>query len=221
MNAHPEKRIPLQKADQYGCEMLHALKFLHDWHRKIIFQDLKPDNVVVTFQGHCKLTDFGLARADNHQGAREFTRIFVAPEILTQSTYDERVDIFSWGATMMHLVLGGRHDYEGFQPQPVVLPVPADHFVRAMLPLLRRAPNQRQERELRDSGLSETIGAVPVSLLNALEQCLCVDPEDRPKIARLMNARDGGYYTEAYATEIETAGRQEDPTRNEMPYHYD
>ena len=48
------------EARLYLAEIIVALEFLHK--NKIIFRDLKPDNVVLDAEGHVKLTDFGLSR---------------------------------------------------------------------------------------------------------------------------------------------------------------
>lgn len=39
-------------------DLLQAVKHLHD--RNLVHMDIKPDNVFITFDGHCKLGDFGL-----------------------------------------------------------------------------------------------------------------------------------------------------------------
>lgn len=44
----------------YIAEIILAIEDLHWWG--IIFRDLKPDNIVLDKQGHCKLTDFGLSK---------------------------------------------------------------------------------------------------------------------------------------------------------------
>lgn len=41
-------------------ELILAIEFLHE--EKILYRDLKPDNILIDKDGHIYLTDFGLAK---------------------------------------------------------------------------------------------------------------------------------------------------------------
>lgn len=53
-------KIPEDMAKIYCAEILLALEYLHKLG--IVYRDLKPDNIVLDKQGHCRLTDFGLSK---------------------------------------------------------------------------------------------------------------------------------------------------------------
>jgi serine/threonine protein kinase len=44
----------------YIAELVLALEYLHSL--KIVHRDLKPDNLLIAYNGHIKLTDFGLSK---------------------------------------------------------------------------------------------------------------------------------------------------------------
>ena len=44
----------------YCAEILCAIDTLHS--RNIIYRDMKPDNVMIDYEGHIKLIDFGFAK---------------------------------------------------------------------------------------------------------------------------------------------------------------
>jgi len=44
----------------YTSEILLALEQLHS--KQIIYRDMKPDNVMLDYEGHVKLIDFGFAK---------------------------------------------------------------------------------------------------------------------------------------------------------------
>lgn len=46
----------------YVAEICLALRYLHG--HQIVHRDIKPDNMLISQQGHMKLTDFGLSRVD-------------------------------------------------------------------------------------------------------------------------------------------------------------
>jgi len=67
-----EKRFSEGRARIYVAEILLALEHLHKFN--IIYRDLKPDNVVLDYDGHARLTDFGLSKEgiDDNSSARSF-----------------------------------------------------------------------------------------------------------------------------------------------------
>ena len=54
-----ESRLLEEEARFYIAEILLALECLH--RQGLIHRDLKPDNILLDSNGHCKLADFGLS----------------------------------------------------------------------------------------------------------------------------------------------------------------
>lgn len=77
----------------------------------IIHRDVKPQNVLISPSGLCKLTDFGVARQLDHEqtldGVPLGTRGYMAPEQYRDaSNVDARADIFGLGASLWTLLTG-------------------------------------------------------------------------------------------------------------------
>lgn len=96
---------PYQLALHLCAPILLALRYLHS--KKIAHLDVKPGNILVNYFGVPKLADFGLAR---YVGKKLKSRVigtfgYVAPEMYVQEYFDEKVDLHSFGFTMMRILI--------------------------------------------------------------------------------------------------------------------
>ncbi|KAI8116124.1 Serine/threonine-protein kinase 10 [Lucilia cuprina] len=95
----------------YVCKhMTEGLDFLHK--NKVIHRDLKAGNVLLTMEGGVKLADFGVSAKNKHTLQKHDTFIgtpyWMAPELVLCETfrdnpYDQKVDIWSLGITLIEL----------------------------------------------------------------------------------------------------------------------
>ncbi|PAA63664.1 hypothetical protein BOX15_Mlig007846g1 [Macrostomum lignano] len=90
-----------------GCVVL-GLRFLHE--QRIVYRDLKLDNLLLDARGYCKLADFGLCKENMGYGDRTSTFCgtpeFLAPEVLTDPSYTRAVDWWALGVLIFEMLLG-------------------------------------------------------------------------------------------------------------------
>ncbi|KAA1080655.1 hypothetical protein PGT21_016015 [Puccinia graminis f. sp. tritici] len=90
----------------YAAELGCTLDYLHA--NRIIFRDLKTENILLGSDGHLKLTDFGLSTIPTRGRATTIcgTPHTIAPEIVRREEYDHRVDWYSLGACLFECLTG-------------------------------------------------------------------------------------------------------------------
>src|SRR5258708_28818117 len=94
---------------EWGIQVADVLPYLHTRPQAIIYRDLKPANLMIDSNSNrIMLIDFGIARWVNkkEKGVTAVGTMGYAPPELFSGQADARVDIYSLGATMFHLLTG-------------------------------------------------------------------------------------------------------------------
>ncbi|KAF5928208.1 hypothetical protein HPG69_016581 [Diceros bicornis minor] len=103
-----EDVFPEPQARFYLACVVLGLQFLHE--KKIIYRDLKLDNLLLDAQGFLKIADFGLCKEGIGFGDRTSTFCgtpeFLAPEVLTQEAYTWAVDWWGLGVLLYEMLVG-------------------------------------------------------------------------------------------------------------------
>lgn len=125
--------LPVPHAVFICIEMLKGLEYAHRRQLKrdgrtvplnIIHRDISPANVLLSFQGEVKLTDFGIAKAsvkalETVSGVIKGRFDYMSPEQATGGPVDQRTDLFATGIVLYEM-LAGQHPFrQASEPETI------------------------------------------------------------------------------------------------------
>lgn len=129
--------VPVTVALHVVQEIAHALDHAHrrsDIAGRplgIIHRDVTPSNMLVSFDGDVKLSDFGIAFAEGKEGVTAVGTLrgkaaYVAPEQMTGARPTPVVDVFALGVSLAGLLIGQPVTQLGRRILPDLPGVPSD-----------------------------------------------------------------------------------------------
>src|SRR5689334_17783742 len=117
--ARAQIRLSPQLAALIARDVLDALDYAHNAVSadgrplRIVHRDISPGNVLLSWRGDVKLTDFGIARAAARRHKTEAGTLkgkygYMSPEQVSGSEIDARSDLFSVGILLAEMVMARR-----------------------------------------------------------------------------------------------------------------
>jgi serine/threonine protein kinase len=143
-----------------GLEYLHGVA-------NVCHRDIKAGNVLLTEDGHVKLADFGVSAELSNTVNKRKTVVgspyWISPEVIKESFYDGRADVWSLGITVIELAEGAP-PHSNLHPLRAIFVIPTkpaptladpDNWSPEMLDFVRcccqKEPEQRHDSALLSS----------------------------------------------------------------------
>jgi hypothetical protein len=142
-----------------GGEVAAALDYAH--RRQIIHRDVSPANILVSWEGEVKLSDFGVAKVVGGPGrvigpthGLKGNLGYMAPEQMRAQAIDARADVYALGVVLYEMLTGKNPMRDGpVIPPPMPSTVPAELAAIVM----RAVERNREDRFASAADVREAI----------------------------------------------------------------
>jgi serine/threonine protein kinase len=197
------------------CAGLHAIHEATDEEGaplRAIHRDVSPQNIMLTADGHVKVTDLGISKSakqlhrTTQRGKIKGKIAYVAPEQILGDSCDRRADVFAAGCVLYEATVG-RKPFEGDtdvdtlrdiargiyeRPQDVLAsyPVALAAIVEKALSLdpANRFPSAREFQLALEAWLNDNGQATTLAVASVIDQCLGHRIQSRSEMIRLASS---------------------------------
>lgn len=191
-------RVAVELATYIAIEIAKGLHAAHEAKDgsgdplNIVHRDISPQNILISFDGHVKLIDFGIAKArgriqQTQTGYLKGKLRYMAPEQARAGEIDRRADLYALGIVFWEMLTGRRlfdadsdlgvlklvRNPKVVPPSHFVSEVPADLDAAAMQALATDVADRHQDAK-----------ALRRALARALPAVASVEPEDLAELVR-------------------------------------
>lgn len=164
----PKGSWPWELVKRVACGAARGMAYLHSGNPPVLHRDLKSANLLLDESYTAKVCDFGLSRLKAQSRSMTGncgTVQWMAPEVLSNMSYDEKADVFSYGIILWEL-LSRECPYEGMTA------------IQCALAVLNRDKRP------------EIPKWCPPALHALIKSCIKKNPDLRPSFSQILMALD-------------------------------
>ena len=155
-------------------DVCDAMTYLHSLDPPIIYRDMKPSNVILTYDQRIKIVDFGISKyyKENAGDTQPLgTPGYASPEHRSMMT-DVRSDVYTIGTTMYHLLTGVDPSKPPFVMKPIreINPDLSSGLEKIIIKATKNDPDERYQSASEIANALESYKSLEHEHISALEK---------------------------------------------------